>query len=49
LLAEDADIAAKLTAAEIDQAFDLNHHLRFAGTIIDRALRDQRDDQEKQT
>ena len=50
LLAEDPEIAAKLTAAEIDQAFDLNHHLRFAGTIIDRALRDQRDDEEeKQT
>jgi len=41
LLAEDPDIAARLTPAEIDQAFDLNHHLRYAGAIIDRALRDQ--------
>ncbi len=44
LLAEDPDIAAKLTAAEIDQAFDLNHHLRYAGAIIDRALRERDDD-----
>jgi len=41
LLAEDPDVAAKLTPAEIDQAFDLNHHLRYAGAIIDRALRDE--------
>jgi adenylosuccinate lyase len=41
LLAEDPDVSAKLTPAEIDQAFDLNHHLRYAGTIIDRALRDE--------
>src|SRR4029077_12062511 len=41
LLAEDPDVAAKLTPAEIDQAFDLNHHLRYTGTIIDRALRDE--------
>jgi adenylosuccinate lyase len=41
LLAEDPDVAAKLTPAEIDQAFDLNHHLRFTGAIIDRALRDE--------
>ncbi len=41
LLAEDPDIATKLTPAEIDQAFDLNHHLRYTGAIIDRALRDE--------
>ncbi len=41
LLAEDPDITAKLTPAEIDQAFDLNHHLRYTGAIIDRALRDE--------
>jgi adenylosuccinate lyase len=41
LLAEDPDVAAKLTPAEIDQAFDLNHHLRYTGAIIDRALRDE--------
>jgi adenylosuccinate lyase len=38
LLGADADLGAKLTAAEIDQAFDLEHHLRHAGAIIDRAL-----------
>jgi adenylosuccinate lyase len=38
LLGEDGDIKAKLTAAEIDRAFDLDHHLRFAGAIVDRAL-----------
>ncbi|HEX4405216.1 MAG TPA: adenylosuccinate lyase [Polyangia bacterium] len=40
LLGADADLGAKLTAAEIDQAFDLEHHLRHAGAIIDRALAD---------
>ena len=38
LLGADADISAKLTAAEIDRAFDLQHHLRHAGSIVDRAL-----------
>ncbi|HSZ84299.1 MAG TPA: adenylosuccinate lyase [Polyangia bacterium] len=38
LLGADAELGAKLTAAEIDQAFDLEHHLRHAGAIIDRAL-----------
>ncbi|HEX3697410.1 MAG TPA: adenylosuccinate lyase [Polyangia bacterium] len=41
LLGEDADIAAQLTAAEIDRAFNLDHHLRHAGVIIDRALKNQ--------
>jgi adenylosuccinate lyase len=40
LLGEDADVAAKLSAAEIDEAFNLDHHLRHTGLIIDRALRD---------
>jgi adenylosuccinate lyase len=40
LLTQDPDISARLTAAEIAQAFDLNHHLRHADTIIDRALSD---------
>src|SRR3954470_2479556 len=38
LLGADPDIAKRLTAAEIDRAFDLGHHLRHAGAIIDRAL-----------
>ena len=33
----------RLTAAEIDRAFDLDHHLRHAGAIIDRALADKDD------
>jgi adenylosuccinate lyase len=41
LLAADPDIAAKLTPAEIDRAFDLGHHLRHTGAIIDRALAEQ--------
>jgi adenylosuccinate lyase len=40
LLGADADIAAKMSAAEIDTAFDLAHHLRHTGAIIDRALAD---------
>jgi adenylosuccinate lyase len=40
-LRSDPEIAARLTAADLDQAFDLRHHLRWSGTIIDRALRDQ--------
>jgi adenylosuccinate lyase len=34
----DPDIAARLKPDDLARAFDLNHHLRFAGTIIDRAL-----------
>jgi len=41
LLAADADIAARLSAADIDRAFDLQHHLRHTGAIIDRALGDR--------
>jgi len=40
LLAADRDIAARLDAAAIDRAFDLEHHLRHANAIIDRALAD---------
>src|SRR3954452_2527114 len=41
LLAADADISKRLTAADIDRAFDLQHHLRHTGAIIDRALSDE--------
>jgi adenylosuccinate lyase len=44
LLAADADVAAKLAPADIDRAFDLSHHLRHAGAIIDRALTQQEED-----
>jgi adenylosuccinate lyase len=40
LLGADPEIGAKLTPAEIDQAFDLEHHLRYTTSIIERALRD---------
>src|SRR5262249_45611860 len=38
LLGADPDVTGRLSAAEIDRAFDLEHHLRHAGLIIDRAL-----------
>ena len=41
LLAADADITSRLDAAEIDRAFNLEHHLRHAGAIIDRALAEE--------
>ncbi|MES1208733.1 MAG: adenylosuccinate lyase, partial [Pseudomonadota bacterium] len=40
-LGADPDIASRLSAAEIDRAFDLNHHLRHAAAIIDRAFNDE--------
>jgi adenylosuccinate lyase len=40
LLGRDPDISARLSPEQIDRCFDLQHHLRHAGTIIDRALRD---------
>jgi adenylosuccinate lyase len=41
LLGDDLDIAARLSPAEIDRAFNLEHHLRHAGAIVDRALADE--------
>jgi adenylosuccinate lyase len=40
LLAADRDIAARIDGAAIDRAFNLEHHLRHANAIIDRALAD---------
>ncbi|HPH65863.1 MAG TPA: adenylosuccinate lyase [Kofleriaceae bacterium] len=37
-LGADADIAARLTAAELDACFDLQHHLRHVPMMIERAL-----------
>ena len=39
-LGGDADIASRLSAEELDRAFDLQHHLRWTGEVINRALRD---------
>jgi adenylosuccinate lyase len=38
LLGSDLEIAARLTPGEIDRAFNLDHHLRHADAVIDRAL-----------
>ena len=40
-LAEDPEVAAKLTPADLDHAFDLKHHTRYSDAIIERALRDR--------
>lgn len=40
-LGADPEIASRLTTADLDRAFDLNHHLRWSGAIVDRALRDR--------
>jgi adenylosuccinate lyase len=40
-LGADPEIAGRISAKELDQVFDLRHHLRWSGAIIDRALRDQ--------
>jgi adenylosuccinate lyase len=40
-LGADPEIAALLSAEKLDRAFDLQHHLRFADAIIDRALADR--------
>ena len=38
LLGADADIAARLAPEALDRCFDLDHHLRHAPAIIERAL-----------
>ena len=38
LLGNDADVTARLDAKALDACFDLDHHLRQAGEILDRAL-----------
>ena len=38
LLAADSEISQHLNRAAIDAAFDLEHHLRHADTIVERAL-----------
>jgi adenylosuccinate lyase len=38
LLAADPEIGARLSSADLTRAFDLEHHLRHAGSIVDRAL-----------
>ncbi|HEX8110727.1 MAG TPA: hypothetical protein VF516_23510 [Kofleriaceae bacterium] len=38
MLGADPEIAARLDAAELDALFDLEHHLRHAPEILERAL-----------
>jgi adenylosuccinate lyase len=38
LLAADAELTARLPAERLAACFDLTHHLRHCGTIVDRAL-----------
>jgi adenylosuccinate lyase len=41
LLAADAEVSSRLEPGVLDGAFDLQHHLRHADRIIDRALSDE--------
>ena len=38
LLGIDADVSRYLTSGELDSCFDLDHHLRHAPLILERAL-----------
>jgi adenylosuccinate lyase len=38
LLGSDPDVSARLDAKALDACFDLDHHLRHVGEILDRAL-----------
>jgi adenylosuccinate lyase len=41
LLAADPEVHGRLPAGALDAAFDLEHHLRHADRIVDRALSDE--------
>ncbi|MDB4968430.1 MAG: adenylosuccinate lyase [Myxococcales bacterium] len=41
LLSADPEVSSRLPAGALDGAFDLQHHLRHADRIIDRALSDE--------
>jgi adenylosuccinate lyase len=41
LLAADPDVASRIGGAELDAAFDLDHHLRHADIIFERAMRQE--------
>jgi len=38
LLGADPEVASRLDAAALDACFDLEHHLRHAAVILERAL-----------
>ena len=37
-LKADSDVQARLTPAEIDECFDLEHALRYAEQLVERAI-----------
>jgi adenylosuccinate lyase len=39
LLGEDADVSARLSPSELDACFDLEHALRYAERLVERAIR----------
>jgi adenylosuccinate lyase len=39
-LGQDPDIQAKLTPAELDECFDLDHALRYAEALVERGIRE---------
>jgi adenylosuccinate lyase len=41
LLAQDPDVAQQLSASELDQVFDLDHHLRHVDAIFARAFAEE--------
>jgi adenylosuccinate lyase len=38
LLGDDTDVTSRLTPSELDECFDLEHALRYAETIVERAI-----------
>jgi len=38
LLAADPELASRITPERLASCFDLDHHVRHCGTIVDRAL-----------
>ena len=38
LLAGDPELSSRVNAERLNACFDLSHHLRHAGTIVDRAI-----------
>jgi adenylosuccinate lyase len=39
LLGADAEISSRLSPADVDACFDIEHALRYAETLVDRALK----------
>jgi adenylosuccinate lyase len=39
LLGADSEISQRLTPGDLDEVFDLDHALRYADTLVERAIR----------